>query len=313
MRTGSTSGAPATGIKGYRRAGPPAGPAFTLVEILVVIVIIGILVAVAMTLATRVTQGGRARLTEDTIRVLDTAVEDYCASKDGAIPPYWNNTDNGLYFPFVDGRIHGTRPPTPQFDINADYSQPTTTFFLGLCKEVPTADAACKQIDAKLLERREFPNQLKAWGWATTGAGGNPGGGGGNIAVRSLTAPVVKDAFGHPIRMVHPKFDGGFDAYFDGASQTMVQFSSRQPMIIIPPQGSSLPLMNPAAFSRSYKPFDPRSTPDGTPVGDADEGICPGGRPYFYSAGPDGDPGTRNDNIYTTRPEWPSEKSKQLE
>ena len=29
---------------------------------------------------------------------------------------------------------------------------------------------------------------------------------------------------------------------------------------------------------------------------DSDGGVCPGGQPYFYSAGPDGDPSTVEDN-----------------
>ncbi len=41
-------------------------------------------------------------------------------------------------------------------------------------------------------------------------------------------------------------------------------------------------------------------------VGDADEGICPSNQPYFYSSGTDGDPGTREDNVYSTIPRFPS-------
>jgi prepilin-type N-terminal cleavage/methylation domain-containing protein len=285
------------------------GRGFTLVEIMVVIVIIGILVAIAMTLANRVTQGGRNRLTEDTIRVLDTAVEAYVSEKNEKVPAYWL-TDGGMYFPMVDGRWYGRPATTPPWDITADYSQPTIALFAGLMASVPAADKMIKQIDAKLVERRELQNQVRAWGWSV-GTGGGTGGGGGNCGLRTFTGVIVKDAFGRPIRMVHPAFDGGHANYFDSVSQTMV---TRVPMTLIPPRGSNLPLMNPTAFSRSYKPFDPRSTTDGLAVGDADEGICPAnGRPYFYSAGPDGDPGTRNDNIYTTRPEFPAEASKQQE
>lgn len=305
MHLGSTSGCTSAG----RSGGRSGRGAFTLVEILVVIVIIGILVAVAMTLANRVTQGGRARLTQDTIRVLDTAVEAYVSAKEQKVPAYWL-TDAGLYFPFVDGRWFGRPATTPPFDVDADYSQPTIAFFLGLAATVPTADAAVKQIDAKLLERGQLQDQIRAWGW-TTGTGGGTGGGGGNIGLRTFTGVVVKDAFGRRIRMVHPQFDGGHGTYFDSVNQTMV--TNRPPMTLIPPRGSSLPLMNPTAFSRSYKPFDPRTPSEGLPVGDADEGVCPGGRPYFYSAGADGDPGTRADNIYTTEPEPSAERSKQVE
>jgi len=298
-------------MRGECSSGRAGRRAFTLVEIMVVIVIIGILVAVAMTLANRVTQGGRSRLTEDTIRVLDTAVEAYVSAKEAKVPAYWRS-DSNFYFPLVDGRWFGRPATTPPFDMAIDYSQPTIALFLGLASSVPTADAAIKQIDAKQFERRELANQLRAWGWATGATGGPGGGGGGNIALRTVTAVLVKDAFGRPIRMVHPDFDGGHGTYFDSVSQTMV--TNRTPMVVTPPRGSSLPLMSPTAFSRSYKPFDPRNPMVGQPVGDSDEGICPaGGRPYFYSAGADGDPGTRSDNIYTMKPEYPAEQSKQVE
>jgi prepilin-type N-terminal cleavage/methylation domain-containing protein len=296
MHGGRTSAARATG-RG----------AFTLVEILVVIVIIGILVAIAMTLASRVTQGGRSRLTEDTIRVLDTAVEAWVSAKDQKLPAYWQ-TDSGLYLPLVDGRWFGRPQTSPPYDVNLDYAQPTIALFLGLASQVPVADAAVKQIDSKLVERRDLQNQVRAWGWA--GTSGGTGGGGGNIGLRTFAGVIVKDAFGRPIRMVHPAFDGGHGNFFDSVNQAMV---NRPPMTIVPPRVASLPLMNPTAFSRSYKPFDPRTPLEGSPVGDSDEGVCPGGRPYFYSAGPDGDPGTRTDNIYTTRPEPSGEQSKQVE
>jgi len=43
-----------------------------------------------------------------------------------------------------------------------------------------------------------------------------------------------------------------------------------------------------------------RDTPDLVP--DSDGGLTSGNRPYFYSAGPDGDPSTLEDNVYSNAP-----------
>jgi hypothetical protein len=40
-------------------------------------------------------------------------------------------------------------------------------------------------------------------------------------------------------------------------------------------------------------------------VADGDGGKCVGGRPYFYSAGPDKDPSTIEDNVYLSVPPVP--------
>ncbi len=314
----SRGGCGGRGVGGGREVG-----GFTLIEILVVIVIIGILVAVAMTLATRVTQGGRARLTEDTIRVLDVAVDAYVSAKEEKFPAFYLQPESGVYFPLCDGRWAQRRvnPGSMTYDKTADFAQPTIALAMGVMSGVPTADAALKQIDQKLVTRHLMTNgdYLNAYGWyvvAPTGPGipgGAPPGGpfGNHPGVRPIPGVEIKDAWGNPLRMVHPAFDGGHGQYFDSVSQTMV---SRPDLLIVPQRPAGIPAMLNVAFSRSYRPFDPTSTSGAQRVGDADEGICPGGgRPYFYSAGPDGDPGTRADNVYTTKPEYPAETVKQLE
>ncbi|MBY0311219.1 MAG: hypothetical protein K2W85_04055 [Phycisphaerales bacterium] len=56
------------------------------------------------------------------------------------------------------------------------------------------------------------------------------------------------------------------------------------------------------------RPFNP-STNAGD-VGDSDEGLLDGGRGYFYSVGPDFDPGSRADNVYIDPVKYPAETEK---
>ncbi|MCA9764709.1 MAG: type II secretion system protein, partial [Gemmatimonadetes bacterium] len=63
-----------------RRAG------FTLIELLLVIVILGILIALTLTVGSTALSGGKSRQTQDTVRVVDSAVETYYSSV-GQAPP----------------------------------------------------------------------------------------------------------------------------------------------------------------------------------------------------------------------------------
>src|SRR5215813_11766460 len=63
-----------SGVRTVTRSGVRA---FTLIEVLVVIVIIGILATLVLTVAARVTKGGKVSLTRDTIRVLDQGLTTY--------------------------------------------------------------------------------------------------------------------------------------------------------------------------------------------------------------------------------------------
>ena len=98
------------------------------------------------------------------------------------------------------------------------------------------------------------------------------------------------------IRFVHPTFDNGYGPYFDGTNtqaRTLRKISYNQ-------GGNPAQPIN---MRRSYRPAT------GT-IGDADEGICAGRVPYFYSVGPDGDPGARADNVYSNHPTFPLETAK---
>ena len=64
---------------------PSRRSAFTLVELLVVIGIIGVLVAIVIGVAASVAEGGRARATEGVLRALDQSLDIYVEQR-GGIP-----------------------------------------------------------------------------------------------------------------------------------------------------------------------------------------------------------------------------------
>jgi prepilin-type N-terminal cleavage/methylation domain-containing protein len=308
---------------------------FTLIEMLVVIAIIGILASIVVTVATRVTKGGQRSATMNILQRMDGLLTNYLTKTDGSLPAYVRtrqtqmNTDparsndpaedqvdsaSEWLFPLVDGRFDGrTFPFVPegagaadQFDPKLDPPQPSAALLLLAMSEIPELAESIASIDPKFIQRRD----VWAWGWALD-ANRVPTGG---PVKRRLRIPVVVDGFGNPIRFVHPTFSGGYGRYYYpttvGAGGWAVDGSDpRHPVRPVrtwrPP---ATPPASPAAagFSRSYRPFDLDSA-SSTLVGDADEGIGPAGRAYFYSPGLDNDPGARRDNVYTSQPTFPAE------
>jgi len=246
--------------------------------------------------AGRVTQGGRIRATEDIIKVLDTVLNSYIAEREGKVPSVYRD-DAGEYFPLWDGRENVNNA----VDRDANLAEPSLAIFLHIASEVPAVEQAIKGIDAK------FIGQLPATGIRVFSPPNLPLRRSVNGTLTQVKGITIKDAWGRPIRFVHPAWDGGGGQYWDGNSL----IGARAPVSFdVDADGNNA---EPAELiRRSYRPFDPSMVPVGVanPVGDADEGICVNGRPYFYSAGPDGDPGTRQDNVYTTRPTFPPETEK---
>jgi hypothetical protein len=177
-------------------------------------------------------------------------------------------------YAIVDGR-----PTSAGYEAPAEQS---VARYSALCKLVPGANSVLAGLNAKYVRNVNIAYF-----------------GGGAVPTTPAIGIEVLDAWARPIRMVHPTFDGGHGGYLAGAAVT-----NRANLVVRERRGSTNEVPN--EYSRSYRPFDPAST-TGSPIGDADEGICPNRRPYFYSAGPDSDPGKREDNIYTTRPTYPQE------
>lgn len=262
-------------MDGHRRSG------FTLIEIMAVLAIIAILTSIAVVVAGKVTNSGRIQATQDIIRVLDTALDSYKASREESIPPVYVD-DAGVYHPIWDGRA-----PTAAANTAAE---PSLALFLLIAGEVPEVDTTLKGIDARFASRSTISTNGTNVRKYTNGVLGD------------VNALVVKDAWNRPIRFVHPTWDGGAGNYWNGSGLV----GGRQDYLEFDVNGNGA-ISAQERIRRSYRPYDPTNPPVAAPVGDADEGLCPGNQPYFYSAGADGDPGTRSDNVYTKKPEFPTE------
>ncbi|HYE03368.1 MAG TPA: prepilin-type N-terminal cleavage/methylation domain-containing protein [Phycisphaerales bacterium] len=282
--------------------GPDGGRSrgFTLIELLIVIVILGILAALALAIANRVAVGGKERLTKNLIQVLDQALAAHEAG-DRGLPAFYTDPE-GNSFPLVDGRL-ATRAPTKPFDRVADPSQPALSLCVFLLTEAAGDSGKFLQgIDPDLVKKEE----VAAWGWPQ--AGGAIAAFGPGTGSNGPLGTVIHDGFGFPLRFSHPRFDGPGGAIYrqdNGGPWTRVD----RPDIDVPaPPVPGQPARPAAAFSRSTYPFNPDAPPNvPNPVGDSDEGTSAGGRGYFYSVGADGNPGTHADNVYTTAPLFPSE------
>lgn len=270
MRAGRR-GAPAGAVPA--RAGDwPRG--FTLVELLVVVGIIALLATIALLVSSTVSQGGKTRMTLDTLRVLDNIVTEYRAERDALPPPAHAVTiDGDLYeYAMLDARAAGAG-----FDRVADPPVQSLARFLANAGEVPAIDQIVKGVDSRLIR----PVVLDKIG---------------TTEVRSVE---MLDGWGNAVRFVHPSFDGGFGDYWDGDS-----LETRDLVEVGEARGDGL--VRKTKYRRSYRAFDEASAKK-TWIGDADEGVCPGAAPYFYSGGNDQDPGTRGDNVYSVRPTFPVE------
>lgn len=282
---------------------------FTLIELMVVILIIAILAAISIAVASRVTESGKQSASTEIVRTLEAMTSSYAASRDGQLPKtIVLDPDASITFviPLVDGR-YADRSPTPgqQYSLANDRPQPTTLLLLIEMERNGYAEAL-KGIDTKFVRQ---VSDADAYGWRWDPV--NRTARGTLVPADIKPARTVVDAWGRPIRFVHPAYDGGAGDFFppNGSGAT-----SRGPMEVTFHSGSGPGTPDEAKgnFSRSFHPFEPGATGlAADAVGDADEGLCPGNSAYFYSAGSDGDPGTREDNAYTTRPTFP-EKTKEF-
>lgn len=288
--------------------------AFTLVEMMVVIGIIVILVAITLGVANAVVEGGRKRATEGVLRALDQTMDIYI-DKRGEIPPALvdvppNRLVGGgpldgrtMYYPLIDGVVQ-TANGSPFLAIDS------VGIYMFAAEEVPEIQSIVAGLDPRFVVRAQAA--------AAPERAGSAGGGGG--AGASNTQPLLEltsvlDAWGNPVRVVHPRFDsiivgsGQFGSI--GILPTTDASDGYFTASELPPLGGRfMPfrrIRRLAPTEAEWRDFDEGTIAQNfsNGVGDSDGGACPSPRPYFYSAGPDGDPSTIEDNVYTTRPRFP--------
>jgi prepilin-type N-terminal cleavage/methylation domain-containing protein len=111
----------------------------------------------------------------------------------------------------------------------------------------------------------------------------------------TLTVPILKDPWNNPIRFVHPRYAGRAGNYVDSNNQPVTMTPAPASQTFQRAGGGSASF----TFIRSFRP--------GGTLTSADEGLCSGNMGYFYSDGWDSDAGTRDNNVYTTVPQFPKE------
>ncbi len=286
---------------------------FSLIEILVVVAVLTILVAITLTVGSSMLDAGKKNATEGVLRLLDQSLADYIDTT-GSIPPALVkiesgslNTevrgivgaDNPAFYPAVDGRIDVVIPnddptaPVRHYEINS------VGLYLYSIRSALDPQSIVSHLDSKLARNYDLQDDLQP---------------------ELLT---VFDAWGNPIRYVHPTFDGiiennrraageagDFLAVFDTDPNTGTGFFTRAflpvDLVTIPfinAEGDQIIRRNKILTYDQEFAYDDGSL-DYPVETDSDGGVCPNQRPYFYSAGPDGDPSTVEDNIYTVLPEF---------
>ena len=282
-----------------------AARAFTLVEILVVIAIVAVLVALTTMVGAAVINSGKKKATRGVLETLDEALAIYIDAK-GENPPalveipfaqlptsIQNQLTSGesAFFPAIDGV--GRESTTGDLD-----QVPSGALFIQSAKAVPQTQDVINSINSKFIQNYS-PNE--------------------SVYPFMLT-PF--DAWGNPIRYVHPKFDGIIER------QRRTLSEAGEPVNIVNPNkpffvAGALPLNAPrrvrmnfvrrnrlidedfgdAGLSGSGGGLNLGQLSDFDLLPDSDGGITSGNRPYFYSAGPDGNPATLEDNVYLTPPQ----------
>jgi type II secretory pathway pseudopilin PulG len=236
---------------------PPARRAFSVVELLIVVGIIGLLVGLTLFVGKSVLGNTKQKVTQDILQTLDAALTDYISNRQDQ-PPGPVYTKDGTprqYFPMADA-------------VNPDILDPRTNeptlinsigMFLVEARKVPST--------AKILD--SIPSQyVKVYDPDGSGAGSQP------------ELVTVFDGWGRPIRYVHPLFQG-----VTASSTPTTDFGNPTSAVPAPPWN--------IANIRRTNSIPVTATPP--PAPDADGGMCVGNRPYFYSAGEDGYVGVQKD------------------
>jgi prepilin-type N-terminal cleavage/methylation domain-containing protein len=297
------SSAPDTSRRLAATRRPAVRPGLTLIEVLVVLVIIGILATLTVSVAARVSGAGKGRLTQDAIRVLDMALTGYVSEKGANPPPVIRDPRDAAgrhLIPVADARNVGATATADQTILNSGgffVYQAQTAGLSGLFSSLDTR--VFSKYDADSTENQFLDangNVLNSIDqFAAPGTPGGPSSA--PTYTNQPRIPTVLDGWGRPIRYVHPTFGGvlaGSRLSQSNNPANPTRLDSGEWDDLKP--GAGLVWSFPAIRRNNQKIDDTEA--------DSDGGRPVGGRPYFYSAGPDGDPSTIDDNIYSVRPDF---------
>jgi prepilin-type N-terminal cleavage/methylation domain-containing protein len=244
-----------------------ASRAFTLIELIVVITIIAILMSIALLGAHHIRQNSQNNVTRDLIKTLDTAYSGMVQEKGANVPAVYRDDQNNE-LAVIDATVKDTSAIEPSLGL-----------FILASGSDSAITTAILRADSKYVANSQInSNQHPSW-------------------TSAAKVPLLKDAWGNPIRFVHPRYAGGYGNYFDNASTPAVQ--NRDPKTVTLERANN---PQPIQFVRSYRPENQMVS--------ADEGLCNGNVGYFYSDGADANAGTRDDNVYSSVPKFPAETAK---
>lgn len=281
--------------------------AFTLIELLVVIVIISILIAAVLAVGRGVIQGGEGRFTTDTIRTVDLALGQFLIDTGEPVPEQidlaWDVNGDGtrapaegsVFFLFDGVIIRGN-------ERDRTYN-PSMAVFIQAAEQANLGSIFSGIPERQLVSDRWDYDQPDP-------AAQDP-----DVNAPHVELRTIRDAWGNPLRFVHPAWDG-----IQTRETSRTAYTGRLPAV--PGQGFdptdpagenpiAIDPTGPRPIARNIRRnwISPEQRAANTALkdvkGDSDGGQCPDNRPYIYSAGPDGDPSTLEDNIYTTPPQRP--------
>lgn len=261
-------------------------PGFTLIELLIVVGVIAVLMGIAIAVGMRVTDSGKNKSTKDLLLAMDAIQAAAVAGNSGQIlsptmpDPRLKDQPTALWIPVADARAKSGSNGGDNLMLNS------AALFLSQARQYPEAAKLIESLPTKMMKvlDPDDPETVSGAGASESNVVGQP----------QLPTPI--DAWGNPIRYVHPSFDG----LIQGGGGTAASYKALDTVITSTTPGRALF----AEIRRNaIKRGDP--TTDPSLAADSDGGTCVGGRPYFYSAGPDGDPSTIEDNVYSVQPTFP--------
>jgi prepilin-type N-terminal cleavage/methylation domain-containing protein len=244
--------------------------AFTMIELLIVVGIIGILIGISLFVGAQVMGGAKTRATEDTLRILDNALQDYIAATGGNPPATYVIPGGTTVIPIADARDMtntAASPPSYEGALAGNQMINSAGLFFAEASKVASTKAILDNIPSKYL-RIYDPDDATA------------------NSQPALMTPF--DGWGRPIRFVHPTWQGVVTGDIMAATTAADQpRSTAQVLPLTPPQTYLI-----TNLRRNHQPTSgtaAQSQPD------SDGGMCIGYRPYFYALGPDGRAGVRLD------------------